>query len=258
MIKAAFFDIDRTLLSHITNSVPASAKEALAELRRRGILIFLATGRDISVLRQMKPLEGIVFDGAITLNGQYCFDQDGVIYANPIHKDDLATLLAHLQTTPIPCGFIEADRMYMNFHNERVERVHAAIHSAPPPLGDLTRGYNHDIYQVLLYLTDEELAQLPPLPHVKTTKWHNGGIDMIPANGGKAIGIEKVLSHFHISRNETIAFGDGENDIDMFHAVEIAVAMGNACDEVKQEADYITTAVDDDGIWNALKHLNII
>jgi hydroxymethylpyrimidine pyrophosphatase-like HAD family hydrolase len=40
--------------------------------------------------------------------------------------------------------------------------------------------------------------------------------------------------------------------------VEIAVAMGNACDEVKQEADYITTAVDDDGIWNALKHLNII
>jgi hydroxymethylpyrimidine pyrophosphatase-like HAD family hydrolase len=60
MIKAAFFDVDRTLLSHVTNSVPASAKYALEELRRRGILVFLATGRDISVLRQMKPLQDIV------------------------------------------------------------------------------------------------------------------------------------------------------------------------------------------------------
>ena len=258
MIKAAFFDIDGTLLSHVTNSVPASAKQALAELRRRGILVFFATGRDISVLRQMKPLQDVVFDGAITLNGQYCFDQKGVIYANPIHKDDIAALLAHLEQHPIPCGFIEADRMYMNYHSERVERVHAAIHSAPPPLGDLNRGDEHDVFQVLLYLTDEELAQLPPLPHVKTTKWHDGGIDMIPADGGKAIGIEKVLEHYGISKSETIAFGDGENDIDMFHAVEIAVAMGNACDEVKQEADYVTTAVDDDGIWNALKHLHIL
>lgn len=258
MIKAAFFDIDRTLLSHATNSVPASAKNALAALRRRGILIFLATGRDISVLRQMKPMQDIIFDGAITLNGQYCFDHGGVIYANPIHKDDIEALLSHLEHHPIPCGFIEAEQMYMNFHNQRVEQVHAAIHSAPPPLGDLNRGYHHDIYQVLLYLTDEELEELPPLPHVKTTKWHDGGIDMIPADGGKAIGIEKVLAHYGISKNETIAFGDGKNDIDMFHAVQIAVAMGNACEEAKQCADYITTDVDDDGIWNALKHFELI
>lgn len=258
MIKAAFFDVDRTLLSHATNSVPASAKYALEELRRRGILVFLATGRDISVLRQMKPLQDINFDGAITLNGQYCFDKDGIIYANPIPRSDIAALLSHLEKHPIPCGFIEAEQMYMNFHNQRVQRVHEAIHSAPPALGDLRRGYDHDVFQILLYLTDEELAALPPLPHVTTTKWHDGGIDMIPAGGGKAIGIQKVLEHYGISKKETIAFGDGANDVDMFQVVEIAVAMGNACDAVKAEADYVTTDVDDDGIYNALKHFALI
>jgi hydroxymethylpyrimidine pyrophosphatase-like HAD family hydrolase len=44
----------------------------------------------------------------------------------------------------------------------------------------------------------------------------------------------------------------------MLQAVKIAVAMGNACDEAKQCADYITTDVDDDGIWNALKHFELI
>jgi Cof subfamily protein (haloacid dehalogenase superfamily) len=258
MIKAAFFDIDRTLLSHATNSVPASAKYALEELRRRGVLVFVATGRDITVLRQMKPLQDIAFDGAITLNGQYCFDRNGIIYANPIPRGDIAALLSHLEKHPIPCGFIEAERMYMNFHNERVQRVHEAIHSPPPALGDLRRGYENDVFQILLYLTDEELAALPPLPHVTTTKWHDGGIDMIPLGGGKAVGIRKVLEHYGISPEETIAFGDGANDIDMFHAVKIAVAMGNAADSIKEEADFVTTAVDDDGIYNALKHFDLI
>jgi Cof subfamily protein (haloacid dehalogenase superfamily) len=258
MIKAAFFDIDRTLLSHATNSVPASAKYALEELRRRGVLVFVATGRDITVLRQMKPLQDIAFDGAITLNGQFCFDRNGIIYANPIPRSDIALLLSHLEDHPIPCGFIEAEQMYMNFHNERVWRVHKAIHSAPPALGDLRRGYDHDIFQILLYLTDDELAGLPPLPHVKSTKWHDGGIDMIPSNGGKAIGIQKVLEHYGIGKSETIAFGDGDNDVDMFHAVEISVAMGNACDAVKAEANYVTTDVDEDGIYNALKHFALI
>jgi Cof subfamily protein (haloacid dehalogenase superfamily) len=125
-------------------------------------------------------------------------------------------------------------------------------------LGDLRRGYDHDVFQILLYLTDEELAALPPLSHVTTTKWHDGGIDMIPAGGGKGIGIQKVLEHYGISKKETIAFGDGANDVDMFQVVEIAVAMGNACDAVKAEADYVTTDVDDDGIYNALKHFALI
>ena len=55
-----------------------------------------------------------------------------------------------------------------------------------------------------------------------------------------------------------MAFGDGGNDIDMLKHAGIGVAMGNAGENIKEIADYITTSVDDDGITNALKHFNVI
>lgn len=258
MIKAAFFDIDGTLLSHRTNTVPPSARQAIEALRQKGILVFLATGRHISILEELPQLQDLRYDGAITLNGAYCYDQQGLIYGNPICREDIRILLDFLEINPMPCGFIEARSMYINFHDERVAKVHAAIHSPLPQLGDLQRGLDRDIYQILMYLTSDEIPKLPPLPHCKITKWHNDGIDVIPVSGGKAIGIQKVLEHYGIRKEETIAFGDGDNDIDMFHAVQIAVAMGNSADKVKAESTYTTDAVDDDGILHALEHFGLV
>ncbi len=258
MIKAAFFDIDGTLLSHSTNSVPPSAVLALEELRKKGILTFIATGRHISMLEQMAPLRGLRFDGMITLNGQYCRNDQEIIYHCPIAKSDIAALLDYLKANPHPCILVEEDQMYINFHNALVEKVQAAIHSDMPTLGDLNRGYDHPIYQAILYMSDEDLARLPNLPGIRLTRWNLGGADLIPSNGGKATGIAKVLAHYGIEKSETIAFGDGENDVDMFAAVGTAVAMGNACPEAKAAAHYITDSVDEDGIWNALKHFGVL
>lgn len=258
MIKAAFFDIDGTLLSHRTNTVPESAKMALRALREKGVLVFLATGRQLPVLKLLTPLQGIVTDGSITLNGQYCCNEKGLIYAQPIHREDIARLLAHLEKTPLACGFVEEKELYVNFHNQVVERVHAAIHTPMPPLGDLKRGYDRDIYQVIVYGSQADIDGLPLLPHTKMTRWNDGGVDMLPATGGKAVGIEKVLEYYGIAKEETIAFGDGENDIDMLRAVGIGVAMGNAGDSVKAESDYVTDSVDDDGILHALQHFHIL
>ena len=258
MIKAAFFDIDRTLLSHTTNSVPASARLALAELRRRGVLVFPATGRPRSVVETMPALQGLSFDGGVTLTGQYCYDHSGVVYSNPIHREAIEILIEFLEHHPIPCAFIEAHRSYINFYNDHVKNVHVSVYSDAPPLGDLRRGLEHDVLQIWLYLNDEELARIPSLPHTKFTKWHEGGIDMIAENGGKSAGIKKILAHFGIKEEEAIAFGDAENDIDMFGAVGIAVAMGNASDPVKAKADYVTADIDDDGIYLALKHFELI
>ena len=55
-----------------------------------------------------------------------------------------------------------------------------------------------------------------------------------------------------------MAFGDGENDVDMFSAVGTAIAMGNASRSAKEAAHYITDKVDEDGIWNALKHFGVL
>lgn len=83
-------------------------------------------------------------------------------------------------------------------------------------------------------------------------------MDIIPATGGKQNGIHEVLKYYSIDQSETMSFGDGKNDIDMFDYTEISVAMGNAEDDVKQAADYVTDDIDEDGLYNALKHFEII
>lgn len=258
MIKAAFFDIDGTLLSHKTNTVPASAVRALEALREKGILTFIATGRNYNELPKIKPLQGLKFDGVISLNGQYCRNDKEVIHHCPLDREAIVMLLEFLEAHPHPAIFVEEGQMYINFHNDHVARVQAAIHSDLPPIGDLRRGLELPIYQVMLYMTDAELETLPQLPNVKLTRWNLGGVDVIHAQGGKAAGITKVLEYYGIEKSETIAFGDGENDVDMFGVVGTAVAMGNACKSAKTAADYVTDKVMDDGIWNALVHFGII
>ena len=92
----------------------------------------------------------------------------------------------------------------------------------------------------------------------KAARWTTHFTDVIPKDGGKNTGIDAVIAHFGIKLEETMAFGDGGNDIDMLKHAGIGVAMGNAGENVKEIADYITTSVDDDGITNALKHFNVI
>lgn len=255
--KAFFFDIDGTLLSHRTNSVAASSLDAIRQLREQGILVFLATGRHRTHLESLPPLRGLTYDGAVSLNGGYCYDAGGRIFHNPICREDIAALLDWLDANPTPCGFTEEDRTYVNFYNDRVYDVHDRIHTPLLPLDDLRRGLEHPVYQILLYLYPEE--PVPPcIPHCRTTRWFTGGVDIIPAEGGKALGIQKVLAHYGIDKSETMAFGDGDNDLDMFGAVGFSVAMGNAVPQLRAVADYITTDTDDDGIAKALKHFGLI
>ena len=81
---------------------------------------------------------------------------------------------------------------------------------------------------------------------------------MIPKQGGKTAGIESVLKHYGIKQEEIMAFGDAENDIEMLQYAKIGVAMGNADDEVKEAADYVTDTVDSDGIYKALKYYEVL
>lgn len=255
--KAVFFDIDGTLLSHITNTVPVSALDAIRQLREQGILVFLATGRHRSHLESLPALRGLEYDGAVSLNGGYCYDAVGRIFHNPICREDIAALLDWLEANPTPCGFTEEHCTYVNFYNDRVHQVHTAIHTPLLPLGDLRWGLEQPVYQILLYLYAED--PVPPcMPHTRTTRWFTGGVDIIPAEGGKALGIQKVLEHYGIDKAETMAFGDGDNDLDMFGAVGFAVAMGNSVPQLLAAADHITDDADNDGIAKALKQFGLI
>ena len=74
----------------------------------------------------------------------------------------------------------------------------------------------------------------------------------------KSTGMEKLLSHYGLNRQDSVAFGDGPNDVDMMEYAGLSICMGNGRDEIKALADYITSDIDNDGIYNGLEHFGLI
>lgn len=74
----------------------------------------------------------------------------------------------------------------------------------------------------------------------------------------KAKGIYRVLDHFGASPEDVVVFGDNYNDLSMFMPEWISIAMGNAVPELKEKAQYVTTQIDEDGIFNACRHFGWI
>ena len=77
-------------------------------------------------------------------------------------------------------------------------------------------------------------------------------------NPDKGTSLTYVADHLNISTDDCYAFGDSNNDISMFKAAGHGIAMGNACDELKEIAEYVTDSVNDDGIYHAFKHYHLI
>ena len=106
-IKAAFFDIDGTLLSFATRRVPASAARALQGMRDAGLRLFIASGRPPMYLTPLQKELDFRFDGYVLTNGQCCTDADGVpFYNQPLPaasvpaRNQASTPAAIASTTP--------------------------------------------------------------------------------------------------------------------------------------------------------------
>lgn len=258
MIKAIFFDIDGTLVSFKTHVVPPSTIEALDILRKKGIKVFIATGRHLSSINNLGDLQ---FDGYVTLNGGICIaGTDGIIYKHSIPSEDIQALIRYQETVEVfPCSYVQEERLTMNYVNEDVEKVFRMLNFPEPPCEPITDIAGKTIYQLIAFFTpDQEERIMKVLSHCESTRWNPLFTDIVPVGSSKRIGIDKMLEHFGIRLDECMAFGDGGNDISMLSHAGIGVAMGNAEDVVKQSASYVTDSVDENGIFKALKHFGVI
>lgn len=256
MIRAVFFDIDGTLLSHTTGGVPGSAEEAVRRLRERGVRVFAATGRHMLALRAL-PVRRLAFDGYVTLNGQLCLDGEGaVLYDKPIPPADAQRMTAIFARGEIPVMMIERERMYVNFVDESVRRAQAAVSS---PVPEIARYEGGRLYQFIVYDAGDRIDQVAgQLTGCKLSRWNPYAVDVIPRSGGKAAGIRRCLEHLDIAPEEIMAFGDGENDMTMLEEAGVSVAMGNGDEQVRALADYVTDTVDNDGVSQALRHFGLL
>ncbi|MDR1675870.1 MAG: Cof-type HAD-IIB family hydrolase [Tannerella sp.] len=258
-IKAVFFDIDGTLVSFKTHRVSPSTLAALDALRAGGVKIFVATGR---MLPMIDVLDGIPFDGYITYNGAYCVDATcrNVIYECPVPQEDLEALVHHLEKDPFPVAFMPEDAITINFVDDTVREVARFIDVPLPRLEDPRETIRRKVFQFSPYVNDEKMRCLEQhvIPHCEASRWMPLFADVNVRGVSKQTGIDRMLEHYGLNLGETMAFGDGGNDIPMLRHAAVGIAMDNAADHVKAAADHITASVDDDGIEQAFRHFGML
>ncbi len=260
MIKAAFFDIDGTLVSLKTKVYPESARFAIAELRKRGVLCFVATGRSKFEIAEERLLDGIEFDGFLTNNGQDAYTPEGeLLYGTPVDAQDARTCLDWAEKNHIVCWMVSAEQSILSHTDALLEQAMEAIHTRSPRVGDLRPMLQTPIYKVVFFTDKEKMQELLPLlKHSRTTQWYDCGHDIISKDGGKKLAMLEILRRYGLSASQAIAFGDSENDIEMLQAAGIGVAMDNGTPECKAAADYIAPDCDADGIQKTLQHFALI
>lgn len=259
--KALFFDIDGTLVSFDTHTIPASAIEALTAAKEKGIKIFIATGRPKVIINNLGPLQerGLI-DGYITMNGGYCFVGDEVIYKSAIPTEDVQTIARLSREWGFPCIFVKEHTVSVCQPNALVNEIfHEFLHVDILPIESFEEATDGEIFQMTPFITQEQEPEILPLiPNCELGRWFPAFTDVTAKGNTKQRGIDEIIRHFGLRLEETMSFGDGGNDITMLRHAAIGVAMGNANEEVKQVADYVTASVDEDGIAKALKHFGII
>ena len=257
MKKIVFFDIDGTLLDH-EKKLPASTKKAIKQLQESGVFVAIATGRAPFMFESLR--EELNIDTFVSFNGQYVVFEGKAIYKNPLSLPEVKRLHEEADKNEIPLVFMTEKTMKSSVPNH--ERVEIALNSLKftHPEHEPDFYLNHDIYQALLFCSEEEEGNYVGGQYDKFhfIRWHEYSTDVLPAGGSKAEGIKILMDKVGFKLEDVYAFGDGLNDIEMLKEVGYGVAMGNASQLVKQEADFITKGVDDDGILHGLKELELI
>ena len=278
MIKAIFFDIDGTLITS-DSKVLESTREAIRLAQNQGILCGIATGR--GPVKIEERIERLPLDVYVMYNGQLVYTNEKDIYLRPFSNEVLQQIVdfddeehrhiifggryrvdgSHLMKWSqksllkkiagwMPKWFPvrSTRRLLQSFSPNRKKGRYKKLSILQEP-----------IYQCVLFSAENEAQRLQErLPDCSFQRSNPYSVDIVPKNGSKYHGILEFIKAVGIKPEEVMAFGDHYNDIEMIQKVGIGVAMGNGLSEVKAQADYVTATNEQDGIYQALKHFEII
>lgn len=246
-IKIAFFDIDGTLIDLNTKKISEKMLETLLRMKEKGIILCLATGRSPMALPHFN---GIEFDIYMTFNGSYCYHSEKTIFSNPIPAEDIRQLIQNAAEIGRPVSVATKDRLAANGADQDLIDYFAIAKLEVEVADDFDTVLLEEIYQVMMGCYESEYeSMMKNVRHAKITAWWDRAVDIIPADGGKGKAIEKILEYYSLDKSEAIAFGDGNNDIEMLQSVGTGVAMANGSDRLKAVADTVCGDVTEDGIY---------
>lgn len=258
--KILFFDIDGTLLSEKTHTIPNSTKKALQKAKKNNHLLFINTGRPFSTIDQcIKDLQP---DGYVcgcgtyiryqdtelvstTVNSSLCKDIVDLIYETNVEgvlegknsvyfkKDNRHPFVKEIKQIYINNGFIVKDMIDANVSFDKF----AIWYDENSNIEAFKQGIKNDF---------EYIVRGPDF------------LEIVPYGYSKATGIQYLLNYFAIKIDDCYVFGDSMNDKAMLEYVKHAIVMGNGDPELFQHAYFITKDIEEDGIYHALEHLKLI
>ena len=256
-IKIIFFDIDDTLRNSKTGFIPSTIPTVFQQLREKGILTGIATGRGIfGVVPEIKALKPDFF---VTLNGAYIEDKKGnVIYSNKIAKDKVEEYITWTKEVGIDYGLVGSHAAKLS---RRTEMISQAIDPIYPDLEvDPDFYQKEDIYQMWTFEDQGDDLTLPEnlSSTLRLVRWHEHSSDVVPISGSKAAGVAKVVDQLGLKPENVMVFGDELNDLELFDYAGISVAMGISHEKIKEKADYTTKTLEEDGIFDALEGFGMV
>lgn len=273
-LEAIVLDIDGTLINS-DHVISKKTKEILLKAQDQGVTLVLASGRPTpGMIELAKELELHNHHGLIiSYNGASIVDiqDDKVIYERTLEVNDAKRILNHLKKFDIVpiveqggylCvnnAFVEHfdidgtdgnivnhEKQVANFLVKEVHDLEEFIYENPKKV--LVGGAPHvlqEIHEEMRAPFEDEFSIMFSAPHY---------FEYIPQDTNKGVALKEVLSMLNINKDNTIAFGDGNNDEDLIKFAGTGVAMGNAVDSLKAVADLVTKTNDEDGIYEILKN----
>ena len=261
--KAIFFDVDGTLIDCAQGMKCAldSTEEAIKKVRKNGHMAVLATGRPKSFLD--KEITKLGFDAYITSNGAYIELDGKAIYNRTIDKKTVEEIISMCRKESMDYVFEGQELSYFSsFGSENVKKLLSAFSIESRYITDTWDCKDISANKLVLIFNNERQKELSNklLKDKFNFMRHPGqnSYDVYFKDCTKADGIKKLVEYLDIKMENTFAFGDGINDIEMFQAVKCGIAMGNANEKLKKVARFVTDDVLSHGIYNALMTLQLI
>lgn len=256
-IKIIFFDVDGTLIDMKKKQISEKILETLSKLKKNGIKICIATGRSPM---QVPRFPGIEFDTFLTYNGSYCFDRYQEIFSNPLKKEDVHIIINNAKKMGRPLSLATKGRLASNGADTDLKEYYGFAGLEVQIADDFDTVANaEEIYQVMLGCRKSEYETImKDVKEAQIAAWWDRAVDIIPLSGGKGVAVSRILEYYHLAKEESMAFGDGNNDIEMLKAVGKGVAMKNASSELKAVADDVCDDVANDGIYLYCKEHGLI
>ncbi len=264
-MKHIFTDVDGTLVYRdpIKNEtiLPPKTLEALNLLRSKGHKIYLSSGRNIISAKDV--IKDFIFDGYISGVGSYAEINNKVIYDNPFKYEEIVEIITVAKKYKIELVLEGNEKIF-------VSKTWAEEHKKYRSKKDISywkdlESYSQDdvVYKLLFKAREksdflnfeDEIREKYAIFHGINHGFFFGEITLYGNNKGAII--RKLVQKGLIKYEDTIAIGDSPNDIEMFNFANLSIALGNANEKVKRQADLITKDIKEDGFYCIFKELGL-